>query len=100
MSGNSGSRVPRNCQRQKDTATTIRKYTHSVVTSFVNRHQVIVVGKHHIAIRCFLHVKIGRIVGRKDRTPGQLYLPQRYSPLRHEDDHATLKHQRRLRKSQ
>ena len=58
----------------------------------VNRHQVIVMSKHHIAIRCLLHVHVN-IVGRKDKTPGQLYLPQRYTPVRGEEDRGNLKHQ-------
>jgi hypothetical protein len=45
-----------------------------------------------------VHVKTGRIVSSKNKT-GQLYLPQRYSLIRGQEDRGTLKHQRRLRKS-
>ena len=38
----------------KDYVTTIQEITHTSIAKSVNCHQVIVMDKHHIAIRCFL----------------------------------------------
>jgi hypothetical protein len=43
------------------------------MASFVDRHQVIVMSKHYIALRCLLHssvISIERIVSTKYKTTG------------------------------
>jgi hypothetical protein len=50
--------VTANMNEQCD-ATSIQESTHSVMTKSVNRHQVIVMSKHHFAIGCSLHSSHG-----------------------------------------
>jgi hypothetical protein len=41
-------------KHQKDSVVTIQYFTYSAMTDSVNHHQVIIMGDHHIAIRCLL----------------------------------------------
>jgi hypothetical protein len=52
----SGSRVSGGCQHKKGSMTASQMSTHYTVAEFINRYQVVVVNKYHVAVRCPLQI--------------------------------------------